>query len=110
MAYDEQLADRVREALGARDGVSERKMFGGITFMLGGHMCLGVVGEDLMVRLDPADADAALAEPHVRPMDFTGRPARGFLLVSPEGVRDPAALGRWVDDAANLAATRPPKG
>ena len=109
MAYDEQLADRVRELLAPRDGVSERKMFGGLAFMLAGHMCVGVVGEELMVRLDPADADRALGEPHVRPMDFTGRPMRGFVFVSSAGLDEEGALARWVDEAANHAAARPPK-
>ena len=68
MAYDEGLADRVRDALAPRDGVSEREMFGGIAFMLAGNMALGIPGDDLMVRLDPADAERALAEPLVRPM------------------------------------------
>lgn len=77
MPYDHDLADRVRAALADRGDAAERAMFGGLTFMVGGHMCCGVTGDDLMVRLEPAAAEAALAEPGVRPMDFTGRPLKG---------------------------------
>lgn len=86
MAYDEALAERVRDLLSSRDTYSERKMFGGICFMLGGNMALGVVGDDLMVRLDREDAERALAEPHVRPMDFTGRPTKNMVYVDPAGI------------------------
>src|SRR3954447_11840659 len=109
MAYDETLADRIRDALAPRVGLSERKMFGGIAFMLGGNMAVGVIGEDLMVRLDPADAERALAEAHVRPMDFTGRPAKGMVFVDPEGTATDQDLGGWVDAGADFAASLPPK-
>jgi TfoX/Sxy family transcriptional regulator of competence genes len=109
MAYDETLADRVRDALAPRAGLSERKMFGGIAFMLGGNMAVGVIGEDLMVRLDPADAERALAEAHVRPMDFTGRPAKGMVFVDPEGTAADQDLAGWVDAGADFAASPPPK-
>jgi len=109
MAFDEALADRVREALGARPELSERKMFGGIAFMIGGNMAVGVIGEDLMVRLDPADAEKALAEPHARPMDFTGKPAKNMVYVSPEGTATDESLGEWVDAGADFAASLPPK-
>jgi len=75
MAYDDELADRIRDALSHRDDVEERKMFGGLAFMVAGHMAVGIVGAELMVRLGQERAAAALAEEHVRPMDFTGRPA-----------------------------------
>jgi TfoX/Sxy family transcriptional regulator of competence genes len=78
MAYDEQLADRVREELQADPGFSERKMFGGLCFMLRGNMCAGVVGERLMLRLGEDGATAALRQPGVSPMDFTGRPMRAW--------------------------------
>jgi catechol 2,3-dioxygenase-like lactoylglutathione lyase family enzyme len=81
MAYDERLAARVRALLASRADVSERKMFGGLTFMVGGNMCCGVNGDELIVRLDPGHEDDALARPHVRPMDFTGRRMRGFITV-----------------------------
>ena len=109
MAYDEALADRVREALGARAGVTERKMFGGIAFMVGGNMAVGVLGEELMVRLDPDDAEQALAESNTRPMDFTGKPMKGMLFVEPAGAEGDADLAGWVEAGADHAASLPPK-
>ncbi|MEZ5077815.1 MAG: TfoX/Sxy family protein [Solirubrobacterales bacterium] len=109
MAFDEALADRTRDLLGPREGVTERKMFGGIAFMVGGNMAVGVAGEDLMVRLDPTDAERALAEPHVRPMDFTGRPLKGFVYVEPPAIECDEDLADWVDAAADHAASLPPK-
>ena len=109
MAFDEALADRVREVLAARPELSERRMFGGIAFMLAGNMCCGVIGEDLMVRLGD-DGEAALAEPHTRPMDFTGKPMKTTIYVDPEGTGDDAELARWVEAGADFAASLPPKG
>lgn len=109
MAFDELLAERVRELLSARNGLAERKMFGGIAFMLGGNMAVGVIGEDLMVRLDPADAEKALTEPHVRPMDFTGKPSKGMIYVDPGGTEADADLASWVEAGADFAASLPPK-
>jgi TfoX/Sxy family transcriptional regulator of competence genes len=109
VAFDEALADRVREALAARAEVSERRMFGGIAFMVGDHMAVGIVGDDLMVRLDPADAERALGEPHVRPMDFTGRPPKNMVFVGPEGTASDEDLASWVEAGADLAASLPPK-
>jgi TfoX/Sxy family transcriptional regulator of competence genes len=98
MAYDETLAARVRELLAARVDVSERRMFGGLTFMVAGGMCCGVNGRELIVRLDPEEAERAVNEPHARPMDFTRRPMRGFVTVRPEGLADDE-LNRWVQRA-----------
>jgi len=109
VAFDEALADRIRDALAPRGGLSERRMFGGIAFMLEGNMAVGVVGDDLMVRLDPADAERALSEPHVRPMDFTGRPAKGMVFVAPEATAEDEHLGAWGDAGADFAASLPPK-
>jgi TfoX/Sxy family transcriptional regulator of competence genes len=109
MAYDEELADRIRDALTPRAGLSERRMFGGIAFMLDGNMAVGVIGEDLMVRLDPADAERALDEAHVRPMDFTGRPMKGMVFVGPEATAADEDLAGWVDAGAGFAASLPPK-
>jgi TfoX/Sxy family transcriptional regulator of competence genes len=110
MAYSEELAARIRELIGLRDGVSERRMFGGVAWMVHGNMAVGTLGEDLMVRLAPDDAERALAEPHVGPMEFTGRPMRGFITVAAAGVADDAALASWVDAGADHAASLPPKG
>lgn len=108
MAYDEGLATRVRTALRGREDVLEKKMFGGLTFMVAGKMACGVVHEDLMVRVGIDGHDSALAEPHARPMDFTGRPLRGMVYVDPAGVASDADLARWVDrgvDVATLAGS-----
>ena len=105
MAYNEALADRIRIALRGRTDVAERKMFGGLTFMVAGRMAVGVVHDDLMVRVGAASHEAALSEPHTRPMDFTGRPSRGMVYVAPPGVLTDAALARWVDRAVQVAIT-----
>ena len=109
MAYDETLAERVRAILAERDDVTERKMFGGIAFMVGGNMCCGVRGADLMVRLGADGADAALDEPGARPMDFTGRPMKGYAFVGPSGTATDAALRDWVQRTLAFADTLPPK-
>jgi TfoX/Sxy family transcriptional regulator of competence genes len=109
MAYDEQLAARVRGVLADVDGVGERKMFGGIAFMQHGNMVCGVIGNTLMLRLGAERADAALDEPHTRPMDFTGRPMKGMVYVDPPGCATEAALAGWVRRALAFAATLPPK-
>lgn len=83
-------------------------MFGGIAFMLAGNMCCGVIGEELMVRLGD-DTEAALAEPHTRPMDFTGKPMRTAIYVDPEGTANDGALAKWVEAGADYAASLPPK-
>jgi TfoX/Sxy family transcriptional regulator of competence genes len=95
VAYDERLAARVRALLAARGDVSERKMFGGLTFMVGGNMCCGVNGEELIVRLDPGREDEVLASPHARPMDFTRRRMRGFYHRAPRrpGRQPPGSMG-----------------
>ena len=109
MAYDEALADRVRETLGPRPDLSERKMFGGLCLMAGGHMFCGIVGEELMLRLGPAAAKTALERPHVRPMDFTGRPLKGMVYVEPAGFRGEQALRGWLELALGFATTLPLK-
>jgi hypothetical protein len=98
MAFDETLTARVRHTLSGHSGIAERKMFGGIAFLLNGRMCCGVAGRDLVVRVIDTEMTAALARPHVRPMDLTGRPLRGFVFVSPPGCRTDAALKRWVTE------------
>lgn len=109
MAYDEQLAERVRDLLSVRDGFSERKMFGGIGFMLAGNMACGVSGDELIVRLEPGDAEKALAEEHVRVFDMTGRPMTGWILVGPEATAADDDLAGWVDAGGDFAASLPPK-
>jgi len=96
MSYDERIAARIRALLGTRRDVVERKMFGGLTFMVNGAMCCGVTSEALVVRVGPAEYERALAEPHARPMNFTGRPLVGMVYVDPAGYRTAPALSRWV--------------
>lgn len=103
MAYDEQLAERVRQALNVRDGVTEKKMFGGLAFMLHGNMSVGVEKDRLMVRVGPDRYDEALVRPHARPMDFTGRPMKGFVYVPLEGLSTDADLQEWVQLGADFA-------
>ena len=106
MAYDEDLADRVRAAI--PPGVTERKMFGGLAFLLNGHMFAGIVGNELMVRLRYDAAQQALKRDHVREMDFTGRPMKNMVFVQPAGLRG-TALRNWVTAAADHARSLPPK-
>ena len=110
MAYDEALADRVRDALGDRPGVVERKMFGGLAFMARGNMAVGVLGEDLIVRLAPEEYDGVLGEDGVREFGMPGkRPMRGFALVGDEQLADDASLGIWVERGVAHALSLPPK-
>ena len=109
MAYDESLAERVRDLLALREDVTERKMFGGIAWMLGGNMACGVLGEELIVRLSEEESETALAEPHTRPFDFTGRAMKKAIYVAPEGTSTEEDLAGWVDAGADYAASLPPK-
>ena len=96
MSYDEKLAARIRALLSSRDDVEEKKMFGGLCFMVRGAMCCGLTKTDLMIRVGPDQYEHSLEQPHARPMDFTGRPIRGMVYVAPVGVRSRASLERWV--------------
>ena len=109
MAYDEALADRVRDTLARRSGLTEKKMFGGIGFMLNGNMCCGVVKEELMVRVGPDGHEGAVMQPHARPMDLTGRPMIGFVFVDRQGVQKAHALQQWVERGASFAESLPAK-
>lgn len=109
MAYDEGLADRIRDVLAGRDGVREQKMFGGIAFMVDGHMTVGIVNDELMVRVGAEGEDDALAQPHARVMDFTGRPMTGFVQVAAAGVATESDVRAWVHRAFAFTATLPPK-
>ena len=109
MAYDEALAARVKEILSGRSDIAERKMFGGLAFMLAGNMCCCVTGQSLMVRVGPEGHEEALALPHAGVMDVTGRPMRGWVLVQPAGLESDAGLNRWVGRGTEFAATLPAK-
>jgi len=107
MAFDEALGDRVRRVLGTHPALTEQRMFGGLAFMLNNKMFVGIIGEDLMVRVGPDGQAAALAKPHVRPMDFTGRPMRGYVYVSPEGTGTVEAVAFWVERGAEFVENMP---
>ena len=109
MAYNEGLAERIRAAVAGRQGLTEKRMFGGIAFMLNGNMFCGVVGDDLMVRVGPEYHERALAQPYARPMDFTGRAMRGMVYVGPGGSSTDKALRSWVDQGIRFAASLPTK-
>ena len=100
MAFDEFLADRVRSEFSVRVVTFEEKqMMGGLCFMVDGKMCVGIDGERLMVRLDPANYEAALLKTGCVPMDFTGKPMRGFVFVNAAGLKSAKQLRSWLDDA-----------
>jgi TfoX/Sxy family transcriptional regulator of competence genes len=109
MAYDEGLAQRVRDVLGERPGLLERKMFGGIAFMIRGNMACGVREDRLIVRVGPVDYERAVMEPHTRPFDLTGRPMTGWVVVVPEGYESDDDLRAWVEQGLDFALTLPPK-
>ncbi len=109
MAYDETLAARLHEVLADRTDVSERKMFGGLAMMVAGNMAVGIVEDRLMVRVGPNAYENALDEPHARPMDFTGRPMKGFLFVDTPGIEQDEDLRRWAARGVEFALTLPPK-
>jgi hypothetical protein len=104
MPYDERVAERIRAAFGERRGITERKMFGGLAFLLRGRMCCGIVGSDLMVRAPMDVFEELLRRRHVRPMDFTGKPLRGFLFISPPGFRTARGLQTWLSYGEQAAA------
>ena len=110
MAVDEEFADRVRAALSGREGLTERKMFGGMGFMIAGNMACGVTSTaELMVRVAPEDHAAALEEEHVREFEMSGKKMGGWLIVAREGAETDSDLAGWVDVGADHAASMPPK-
>lgn len=109
MAYDAGLAERLRESLGGRPGITERAMFGGLAFLVDGKMFAGIQDSTLMARVGPERYDDALAMPHVRPMDFTGRPMKGYVYIDPPGLEDDGNLNAWVQWCVGFVATLPAK-
>ena len=97
MAYDEALAERIRDRLREAPAVTEKKMFGGLAFMSRGHMFVGIAGDALMARVGPARYAEALMEPHAREMDFTGKPMKGYVFVDPPGFESDADVSQWVE-------------
>ncbi len=109
MAYSEVLASRIREVLAGRKGVMEKKMFGGLTFLLHGHMCCGITDDRLVLRLGTEQGEKAVKKPHVKICDFTGRPMKGMVMVGPGAYRTDTALQQWVQQAADFVSTLPAK-
>ena len=109
MAFDEQLAERIRHQLGKRRGVTEKKMFGGVAFLVNGNLCCGVHGQELIVRLDPEQTEQALSKPHTRVFDLTGRPMKGWILVQPKGLATQAALSKWIRVGMKYTSSLPAK-
>jgi len=109
MTFNENLAERVRRQLGKRNGLSEKKMFGGLAFLLHGNMSCGIHGNELIVRIAPETTKSALAEPGTRVFDITGRPMKGWLLVGAPGLKDDSALANWVRRGLDYAASLPKK-
>jgi hypothetical protein len=109
MAVDEALAARVRGALRGSEGLVEKRMFGGIAFLLNGNMCCGVHDDELIVRLDHEQAEGALGEPHARVFDLTGRPMRGWVLIAPAGVATDDGVRSWVGRGVEFARSLPAK-
>lgn len=110
MAYDADLAKRVRELLADEDAITEKEMFGGLAFLLAGNMSVGIRGDELMVRVGPEASEEALGQPHTRPFDMTGRPMKGWILVAAEGITSERGLAAWVARGIGFARSLPPKG
>jgi TfoX/Sxy family transcriptional regulator of competence genes len=109
MAFDEGLAERVRDVLREQGGISERRMFGGLAFMCRGRMFVGILGDALMARVGADQYSAALRQTGAREMDFTGKPMKGFVFVSPDGTESDSALERWIAQCLAFARSFPPE-
>ncbi len=109
MAFDEGLAERMRRALAGKRKITEKQMFGGLAFLFDGRMFTGIIKTELMARVGPERYDDVLKEPHVRPMDFTGRPMAGYIFVAPQGCRTSASLERWIGWSLEYVSCLPAK-
>jgi hypothetical protein len=109
MAFDDKLADRIRKQLGKRRGLTEKKMFGGLAFLLNGNMCCGVHTQEMIVRLDPEQTDEALRERYARIFDLSGRPMKGWIFVHAKGLATEAALAKWIQIGVMYASSLPAK-
>ena len=110
MAYDEDLANRIRELIAAEPDVVEKKMFGGLAFLIGGHMSVSASGRGgLLLRVEPEQTDSLLAKPHAGPFEMRGKTMEGWLRVAPEGLRTKRQLEPWVRRGVAFARSLPPK-
>jgi TfoX/Sxy family transcriptional regulator of competence genes len=109
MAYDEKLAERIRAELKSARGLTEKKMFGGVGFMINGNMACGVHKQELIIRLGDADFERALKQAHARVFDMTGRPMKGWLLIAPPAITTDKALQAWIERGVQFARSLPPK-
>ena len=109
MAYDGSLAARIAAALARKKGIEEKKMFGGLGFLLHGNMLVGVWKNSMIVRLGPEEGKSALLEPYVKPMDITGKPMKGWIMVEPDGVADESSVKEWVQRAVRFVGKLPAK-
>lgn len=109
MPFDEGVAERLREVFEGREDIVEKRMFGGIAFMHRGNMCCGIVNDVLMARVGPDAYENALARPHARKMDFTGKAMKGFVYVDPDGFAEDDALREWVSLCENFSGSLPAK-
>ncbi|MCI0412292.1 TfoX/Sxy family protein [bacterium] len=109
MAFNERIAERVRKRLKGKRRLEEKRMFGGLTFMLNGRMCCAIAGDNLMVRVDPDHYDDLLKKPHAHVMDITGRPMKGFIFVDPEGYKSSTSLNFWIDEVIAYAKSQSSK-
>ena len=109
MPYSKSLAARIRQALAGTGGIVDKKMFGGVAFLLHGNMLVAVWNDSLIVRLRPEEGENALSEPHVRQFDITGRPMKGWVMVEPDGLDSDAQLRDWIERALNFVRTLPAK-
>ena len=109
MAFSESLAERIRDALARKKNIEEKKMFGGVCFLMNGNMLVGVWKRFLIARLGPDHGEEALLEPHVKKMDITGKPMKGWVMIEPEGVEDDDTLKGWIQRATKFVGTLPRK-
>lgn len=109
MAYDEGLAQRLRELLADRTDVIEKKMFGGLCFMVSDHMCCGIVGDTLMARVGPQAYEACLQQDYVKEMDFTGKPMKGLVYVQAQGITEDTELSHWLGRCLDFVSALPPQ-
>jgi hypothetical protein len=109
MAFDEGLAERLRDVLSDQADLDEKKMFGGLAFMLNGNLACGVIGDEMIVRVGPDGYDTAIAKPNTRVFDFSGKPMKGWIVVAPEGVESDEELAVWARQGVDFATALPPK-